>query len=114
MGRQISDSLVSEHDMLITENISFSFSCRGDIGAWVREACMIALHDATAMVMASADPSLADHISVCVRRFVPLMAQQSVEKIDRTRGLAAKLFADLIFHEPPVPGILAREQVLNS
>ena len=80
---------------------------------------MIALHDATALVMAAASssadhPSLADDVSVCVRRFVPLMAQQSVEKIDRTRGLAAKLFAGLIFHEPPVPGIPAREQVLNS
>ena len=73
---------------------------------------MIALHDTTAMVMASADPSLADDVSVCVRRFVPLMAQQSAEKIDRTRGLAAKLFADLVFHEPPIPGIPAREQVL--
>ena len=76
---------------------------------------MVALHDATALVMASADgPALADDLSVCVRRFMPLMAQQSVEKIDRTRGLAAKLFADLVFHQPPVPGFPVREQVLNS
>ena len=76
---------------------------------------MVALHDATALVMASADgPALADDLSVCVRRFVPLMAQQAVEKIDRTRGLAAKLFADLVFHQPPVPGIPAREKVLQN
>ena len=36
---------------------------RGDIGAWVREACMTALHDATAVVMDAGDPALADDVS---------------------------------------------------
>jgi hypothetical protein len=83
---------------------------RGDIGAWVREACMSALSGATTLVMET-DPSLAS--DVCVRDFMPLIAQQAVEKIDRTRGLAAKLFSDLVFHDPPIPGIPAREELLE-
>ena len=107
-----SSTLVRLYECFIAGLGDYTMDRRGDIGAWVREACMVALHDATALVMASADgPALADDLSVCVRRFMPLMAQQAVEKIDRTRGLAAKLFADLVFHQPPVPGIPAMEQV---
>ncbi len=83
---------------------------RGDIGAWVRESCMEALHGVTLLVMKTQPDLVSD---ICVRDFMPLMAQQTVEKIDRTRGLAARLFAELVFHEPQIPGIPEREELLE-
>ena len=37
------------------------------------------------------------------------LAQQSVEKIDRTRAIAGKLFHNLLYHEPKIPNIKDHE-----
>lgn len=64
---------------------------RGDIGAWVREAAMNALFKLiTTIPHDSLDPSK-------VHAVVTGLVQQAVEKIDRTRALAGKLFCNLIF-----------------
>lgn len=38
-------------------------------------------------------------------------AQQAVEKIDRTRGLAGKLFCNLVHANPPIPYICHQERL---
>lgn len=38
-------------------------------------------------------------------------AQQAVEKIDRTRGLAGKLFSNLIHHSPEIPHIKCHSEI---
>lgn len=64
---------------------------RGDIGAWVREAAMNALFKLiTSIPHESLDASK-------VHAVVTGLVQQAVEKIDRTRALAGKLFCNLIF-----------------
>lgn len=64
---------------------------RGDIGAWVREAAMNALFKLiTTIAHGSLDPAK-------VHQVVTGLVQQAVEKIDRTRALAGKLFCNLIF-----------------
>jgi len=66
------------------------------------------MHDITSLVV-KADPSLLSK-DLCKRVFCCL-AQQSVEKIDRTRSLAGHLFSKLLYHDPPVPHIPHQTEV---
>ena len=80
---------------------------RGDIGAWVREAAMSGLAALT-LTMASEDPKLVPQ--VCIEAMMPKIAQQACEKIDRTRGHAAHIFASLLTSE--VPHIPRKAEIL--
>lgn len=64
---------------------------RGDIGAWVREAAMNALYK----LITSIPHNLLE--AEKVHAIVTGLAQQAVEKIDRTRALAGKLFCKIIY-----------------
>lgn len=64
---------------------------RGDIGAWVREAAMNALYK----FIVTAPHEYLDETKVLL--IVRGLLQQAVEKIDRTRALAGKLFCKIIF-----------------
>jgi len=55
---------------------------RGDIGAWVREAAMSGILQLLQTIAASDVGQIED---VWVRQIMPRLAQQAVEKIDRTR-----------------------------
>lgn len=65
---------------------------RGDIGAWVREASMKGLYQ---LVTVCPKELLTEELVLKIMRG---LAQQAVEKIDRTRGLAGKLFCALVHH----------------
>lgn len=86
----------------------YTLDRRGDVGAWVREAAMASLCSIT-LTLVDLDPQLVPEI--CIRDLMPCLAQQAMEKIDRTRGLATKLFASLLFHEKRVPGIPRAKEV---
>ena len=79
----------------------YTLDRRGDIGAWVREAAMNALTSIAELNLVKA-----------LDRIMPRFAQQAVEKIDRTRGLAAKNFAKLLFSD--LDGIPHKEEVLKA
>lgn len=81
----------------------YTIDNRGDIGAWVREASMSVLHQ----LLVSCPPARLD--PVIVHEVMSGLAQQSVEKIDRTRGTAGKLFHSLVYHDPSVPHIKHHE-----
>lgn len=69
----------------------YTIDNRGDIGAWVREASMNALYKLTvAMPHEYLDEKK-------VHAVVNGLLQQAVEKIDRTRALAGKLFCKIIY-----------------
>jgi Tubulin folding cofactor D C terminal len=68
----------------------YTLDNRGDIGAWVRETAMNALY----LLLTSCPPGLLDPDTV--HQTMTGLAQQAVEKIDRTRGLAGKLFCNLV------------------
>ncbi|XP_043272300.1 tubulin-specific chaperone D [Venturia canescens] len=81
----------------------YTTDSRGDIGAWVREAAMSGLHILTNLV------SQANFFSILTE---PLMAnviggiaQQAVERIDRTRVQAGTVFSALLHSNPPLPNI---------
>lgn len=69
----------------------YTIDNRGDIGAWVREAAMNALYKLTV--------TMPQHFLDAnkVHAVVSGLLQQSVEKIDRTRALAGKLFCKIIY-----------------
>lgn len=102
-------------ESLSDENIKNIFEClllaldeytidnRGDIGAWVREASMNVLHQ----LLKTCPPERLEEGTV--HKVMSGLAQQSVEKIDRTRGIAGKLFHSLLYHEPQIPFIKHRE-----
>lgn len=66
---------------------------RGDIGAWVREAAMQGIQTLT-LLLCKLNPQLLDKNTVT--KVVAGLIQQAVEKIDRTRALAGKVFSSII------------------
>lgn len=69
----------------------YTIDNRGDIGAWVREAAMNALYK----IIVTLPHDQLDEEKV--HAVVSGLLQQSVEKIDRTRALAGKLFCKIIY-----------------
>lgn len=86
----------------------YTLDSRGDIGAWVREAAMQALHDITCLIVTSGPDILTPEI---VREMMCCLVQQAMEKIDRTRALAGLLFSNLLFHKPSIPYIPHYEKI---
>ncbi|KAB0802179.1 hypothetical protein PPYR_04365 [Photinus pyralis] len=83
---------------------------RGDIGAWVREASVSALHTLT-LLLAKHKPDVLT--SELVPKIMSGVAQQAVEKIDRTRALAGKIFYSFIHSKPDVPNIPSKSTLLS-
>ncbi|KAL7028245.1 hypothetical protein ACKWTF_005773 [Chironomus riparius] len=81
----------------------YTIDNRGDIGAWVRESSMNVLYQLT--ISSPPERLMAD----IVHNIMSGLAQQSVEKIDRTRAIAGKLFHSLLYHEPKIPNIKDHE-----
>ncbi|XP_062561564.1 tubulin-specific chaperone D [Armigeres subalbatus] len=83
----------------------YAIDNRGDIGSWVREAGVNALFQ-----FLTTCPS---HLLKPdqVQRAMIAIAKQSVERIDKIRAVAGKLFVALIYHEPEIPHITHREEL---
>lgn len=71
----------------------YTIDNRGDIGAWVREASMNALYKLVVSLPANFALENIEKMFAVVSGLL----QQAVEKIDRTRALAGKLFCKLIY-----------------
>lgn len=80
-------------DSLLNGLKEYTLDNRGDIGAWVREASMTGLETLAFLINAHKPEFLGP---VLVTRIVTGIAQQAVEKIDRTRALAGRIFYNLI------------------
>uniref|UniRef100_A0A0K2V1L8 Tubulin-specific chaperone D n=1 Tax=Lepeophtheirus salmonis TaxID=72036 RepID=A0A0K2V1L8_LEPSM len=85
----------------------YTIERRGDIGAWVREAAISGLFTITSYCQ-----KIDFNCSQYIMHFSPLIARQAVEKIDRTRSLAAKTFFKFVRNSfaskemPDINGIL--------
>ncbi|XP_041970319.1 tubulin-specific chaperone D isoform X1 [Aricia agestis] len=80
----------------------YTVDLRGDIGAWVREASMTGLLSICRQCAVSAPELLS---AAAVRGAACGAAQQAVEKIDRTRAHAGRIFISLLYNEPEIPHI---------
>lgn len=66
---------------------------RGDIGAWVREASMTALQTLTMLLVKHKVAFLTETL---ITKITANIAQQAVERIDRTRALAGRIFYNFV------------------
>ena len=92
----------------------YSVDHRGDVGSWIREACMQGLQ-VMVPIVARLDhpltPAQADQRYLTDEDHVLVLAkllQQSVEKIDRIRGCAATTMVSILYAEvdPEAAGIM--------
>ncbi|KAK0164401.1 hypothetical protein PV328_003034 [Microctonus aethiopoides] len=87
----------------------YTVNSNGDIGAWVREAAMHGLHMLTIVV---SQTNLANSLDKSLMsRVISSIAQQAVERIDRTRAQAGKVFCALLYCEPTLPNIPNHEEL---
>ncbi|XP_053604149.1 tubulin-specific chaperone D isoform X2 [Plodia interpunctella] len=80
----------------------YTIDMRGDIGAWVREASMTGLLSLSRQCAVEA-PQL--NTAAVVSAAMRGVAQQAVEKIDRTRAHAGRIFTSFIYNDPPINNI---------
>ncbi|KAK6617706.1 hypothetical protein RUM44_005294 [Polyplax serrata] len=84
---------------------------RGDIGAWVREASMSGLEKMVIMTAKWNKQLLNESLMVSI---IGGIAQQAVERIDRTRFHAGNVFSSLLHHkDPEIPNIPYRDELLQ-
>ena len=102
-------NIVPIYDCFMEALEDYSHDRRGDIGAWVREAAMSGLSTLT-LALATKNSKLVPQ--VCIEAMMPKIGQQALEKIDRTRGHAALIFATLLLTES-VPYIPHRTEVIG-
>lgn len=107
MEQDIDTILTQSHlDRIITAFLvgldEYTQDKRGDIGAWVREAAMSGLQAIIQILHRRKPEFLTEEVLVKVCTGI---ARQGVEKIDRTRALAGKIFSSLIHSDPPIPFI---------
>lgn len=85
--------LMKIYDCFLNGLKEYTLDNRGDIGAWVREASMSGLETITLLLNTSKPQFLTQNL---VTRIITNIGQQAVEKIDRTRALAGRIFYNLI------------------
>uniref|UniRef100_A0A4W3JVP7 Tubulin-specific chaperone D n=1 Tax=Callorhinchus milii TaxID=7868 RepID=A0A4W3JVP7_CALMI len=89
----------------------YTTDCRGDVGAWVREAAMTSLMELT-ITLVQSHPQLISP-DIC-RQMMCCLAQLSAEKIDRYRAHAGSVFLRVLhFDNPAVPHVPHREELEN-
>ncbi|KAK4882052.1 hypothetical protein RN001_005371 [Aquatica leii] len=97
------------YDSLLNGLTEYTQDNRGDIGAWVREASMTALQTLT-LLLARHKPDVL--VQELVTKVTAGIAQQAVEKIDRTRALAGKIFFSFIYSDPEIPNIPSKNMLM--
>ncbi|XP_021918529.1 tubulin-specific chaperone D [Zootermopsis nevadensis] len=90
------------YDCFLDGLTEYTMDSRGDIGAWVREASVTGLQVLTGLVVKSNSSLLTSEL---VTKVMVGVAQQAVERIDRTRAHAGKIFRNLLHSDPAIPNI---------
>jgi len=115
VGTKLSDYLSTEmlhhiYDCFMISLEDYTLDRRGDVGAWVREAAMTGIEQFTLKLLNTSPQRIPPAI---VAQFMPCLAQQAVEKIDRTRGVAGRIFHALLHAKSAegscIPGIRDRD-----
>ncbi|XP_076058243.1 tubulin folding cofactor D [Oratosquilla oratoria] len=95
---------------LLTCLDDYTMDRRGDIGAWVREAAMEALQTFIKAMVVVDKALLTEEL---IQEVFTRVAQQSVERIDRTRKVAGTILTALLHSTPPIPYIPCETEVLT-
>ncbi|KAH8868717.1 Tubulin-specific chaperone D [Schistosoma japonicum] len=92
--------LKSTCNVLLQSLSDYTTDSRGDVGSHVREVGMTSIHSFIKLLVNSQYKELVT--SELIQEVMINIAQQAVEKIDRTRGVAGQVFAQLLHHDPPI------------
>ncbi|KAK4474745.1 hypothetical protein MN116_001870 [Schistosoma mekongi] len=95
--------LKSTCNVLLQSLSDYTTDSRGDVGSHVREVGMTSIHSFIEFLVNSQYKELVT--SELIQEVMINIAQQAVEKIDRTRGMAGQVFAQLLHHDPPIEHI---------
>ena len=127
-GNQVTDTVCEANIVPLYECYlrcldDYTVDRRGDVGAWVREAAMTGLEELTILAAreeVTTNNRLLDSKDeytllpqICVREMMTRLAQQAVEKIDRTRGHAAKIFVTILFDDNTAKAVPRYHEVLR-
>ncbi|CAH2071317.1 unnamed protein product, partial [Iphiclides podalirius] len=107
----VAGGVEGEHVRLIVEALlgclgEYTVDMRGDIGAWVREASMAGLLSICRQCAREAPQLNNERV---MRAVMCGVAQQAVEKIDRTRAHAGRIFTAFIYNDPVIENIPQHE-----
>ncbi|XP_050312705.1 tubulin-specific chaperone D [Anthonomus grandis grandis] len=109
IGKDFHENYIAQFYSTLFEGLKdYSEDKRGDIGAWVREACVTGLQVLTLLLTEKMPQILTSEL---MNKILSNVAQQAVEKIDRTRALAGKVFFSFIYNNPRVPNIEYHDQL---
>ncbi|XP_048760810.2 tubulin-specific chaperone D-like [Ostrea edulis] len=98
------------YDSLLVAMTDYTLDSRGDVGAWVREASMTGLMEISSLLVNN-KPEL--FTSEICKRAIQCLVQQCCEKIDRTRSHAGQILSKFLYHDPEIPHIPHRQELLN-
>ncbi|GBM64386.1 Tubulin-specific chaperone D [Araneus ventricosus] len=88
----------------------YTLDSRGEIGAIVREAAMVAIQETIQLVMKTEPQMLSENL---VSDIFSVILQQCTEKIDRTRSVAGGVFESLLMSNPRVPHIPYHNELIE-
>ncbi|KAF8795134.1 Tubulin-specific chaperone D like protein [Argiope bruennichi] len=88
----------------------YTLDSRGEIGAIVREAAMVAIQETVHLVMKKESQMLSEDL---VSNIFCVILQQCTEKIDRTRSVAGSVFESLLMSDPKVPHIPYHNELIE-
>eukprot|EP00058_Branchiostoma_floridae_P020621 XP_002606111.1 hypothetical protein BRAFLDRAFT_88021 [Branchiostoma floridae] len=104
------DNINSVYDTFLQAMEDYTTDRRGDVGTWVREAAVVGLAEITSQAL-QVDASLIQQ--EYYEKTIFSVLHQAGEKIDRARVVAGETLLRLLYHDPPVPYIPHREELLN-
>ncbi|PSN56928.1 Tubulin-specific chaperone D [Blattella germanica] len=110
MSSELASHVEKIYNCFLEGLAEYTMDSRGDIGAWVREAAMTGLQVLTLLVLKT-NPTLLT--SELITKVMVGVAQQAVEKIDRTRAHAGKVFSSLLHSDPSIPNIPYFEDLMK-
>ncbi|CAH1175633.1 unnamed protein product [Phaedon cochleariae] len=109
LGKEFSEDHVDKIYGILLEGLKdYTQDKRGDIGAWTREACVLGLQTLTFLLSENRPEMLNEDL---LNRILSGVAQQAVEKIDRTRALAGRVFYSIIYHDPRIQNIAHQDDL---
>ncbi|CAG9860286.1 unnamed protein product [Phyllotreta striolata] len=111
IGKEFATSKVNEIYNTFLEGLKdYTVDKRGDVGAWVREASVLGIQNVT-FFLSKVHPQILT--AGLMGELLTRIAQQAVEKIDRTRAHAAQIFYSFIHTEPKISNIPHHKELMK-
>lgn len=93
----------------------YSTDARGDVGSWMREACMVSMRLVCQMVLQLDNGVAVKYLQEdLMTNMIARLLQQSVEKIDKVRACAGDVLRWAIAEETKLPHVHGRKELIMA